>query len=272
MNRKGYNSISCIPEDVQEKLNLGLIESATLAEWLSVNQTILLKTFLKANNRTDYIDKIEKHIDPKSSSIAQTHNIGKLLYEQSVIYSDNEMFEMLSGHVSDRVRCWAIYFALSENNLDINEVLLRIRRFATDSHFNVRELAWLSARDFIINDLDESISLLSNWAMDADENIRRFASEVTRPVGVWCRHIPRLKKEPTLGVPILECLKSDSSRYVQNSVANWLNDASKSDPYFVIDLTKRWYDESKTKETEYIIKRATRTIRKHKDIDYPFSF
>lgn len=262
MDRKGYNSISCIPKEIQDKLNLGLIESATLAEWLSVNQPLLLKNVLEENDRIKYIDEIDKYVDLKSSSIAQKRNIGKFLYDQSIIHSDNEIFNILSCHVSDSVRCWAIYFALSEDNLDINEVLLRIRRFASDSHFNVRELAWLSARDFIINDLHESISMLSSWVMDADENIRRFASEVTRPVGVWCRHIPQLKENPVIGLPIIEPLKSDISRYVQNSVANWLNDVSKTNPSFVIDTTDRWYEESKTKETEYIIKRATRTIRK----------
>ena len=54
----------------------------------------------------------------------------------------------------------------------------------------------------------------------------------------------------------LEKLKADKSKYVQGSVGNWLNDASKSKPEFVIELCKKWKSESLSVETEKIIKRT----------------
>jgi len=120
----------------------------------------------------------------------------------------------------------------------------------------------MSLRPEIDKNLNQSIKLLSQWASDKDENIRRFTTESTRPRGVWCKHIEALKERPELALPILEKLKSDSSKYVQNSVGNWLNDASKSKPEFVIEICEKWGKESPTKETEKIIKRAKRTIEK----------
>jgi len=103
---------------------------------------------------------------------------------------------------------------------------------------------------------------LTEWAVDGDENIRRFTTEAARPRGVCCKHIDQLKEQPELALPLLEKLKSDPSKYVQDSVGNWLNDASKSQPQFVIDLCERWEKESAAKETQKIIKRARRTIDK----------
>ena len=70
------------------------------------------------------------------------------------------------------------------------------------------------------------------------------------------------KQNPELAISILEPLKSDKAKYVQNSVANWLNDASKTNPEFVIDICKRWKSESNSKETAYIVSRALRTLEK----------
>ena len=126
----------------------------------------------------------------------------------------------------------------------------------------MRECAWDSFRPYLVQDLSAGLILLEAWVRDTDPNIRRFASEVTRPRGVWTPHIPELKDDPQQALGLLEPLKSDPSRYVQNSVANWLNDASKSQPDWVQAVCARWLDESPTKETAYIVKRALRTLRK----------
>jgi 3-methyladenine DNA glycosylase AlkC len=137
-----------------------------------------------------------------------------------------------------------------------------VRRYAADTHFGVREIAWMAVRDAVIDSLDESIELLTPWVYDVDPNVRRFASELTRPRGVWCAQIEVLKAEPWRALPLLEPLRADTHRYVQNSVANWLNDASKTQGPWVDALCERWLRESPGEATRYIVKRASRTLRK----------
>lgn len=144
----------------------------------------------------------------------------------------------------------------------LEEKLAYIQPFAADPHFGVREIAWMSVRESLTDQLDQSIEHLTEWAKSKDENIRRFSVEAIRPRGVWTKHIESLKQEPMRAQPILDLLKSDPSTYVQDSVGNWLNDASKTQPNWVITLCEQWLKDSDTKATSRIVKKAKRTIVK----------
>jgi 3-methyladenine DNA glycosylase AlkC len=262
--RKGSKSFKDIPPLLLEQLNRGEIESANLVEWLAIDLRTLLAHFLTKNNRENYLSAILHAITELKKQTVTTVNeaIGKhLLYEASKA-NDTALLDLLITDKSDAIRCWACYYIGSNEELDLKQALVQIQVVAADQHFGVREIAWIAMRHRFIAELSETIQLLSHWTKNKDENIRRFASEATRPRGVWCAHIDALKKDPALALPILEPLKNDPAKYVQDSVGNWLNDASKASPEFVRKVCKTWSEISAVKQTSYIIKKALRTLDK----------
>jgi 3-methyladenine DNA glycosylase AlkC len=262
--RKGARSVKDIPANILTQLNNGEIETVNLMEWLAIDSLKLLTNILFQLDRKQYLLPIINAVENLKKKTINTINetIGEGLFVAANANKDKALFYILATHTSDTVRCWACYCISKNKKLTLTQTLKQIQPFAADAHFGVREIAWLSVRPMLAKNIDETITILSTWAISKDENVRRFASEATRPRGVWCEHIDILKQKPELALSILEPLKNDSSLYVQNSVANWLNDASKTQPLFVKNICKKWDKESKTKETAYIIKKALRTIEK----------
>lgn len=166
----------------------------------------------------------------------------------------------LAGHSSDTVRGWWCFATAAKSSLTAAELLNAIKPLADDERFTVREWVWMAVRPRLVADLPEAISMLTPWTGNASANVRRFASESLRPRGVWAAHIAAFKDSPQLGEPLFEPLRSDPSRYVQDSVANWINDASKTAPEWARQLCARWIAESPTPETARIAKRALRSL------------
>ena len=266
LNRKGGRKIEGIPNEVLKLLNTGKIETVNLTEWLAIDHLKLIQSnFPKLEISDKIIKDIKKQIKElkKPSTMNITKLVGAILYEN---YKDNKKLDLIlkkmMNHQSDSIRCYAPYLISLNDRLKIDEQLKEAKPLIADTHFGVREVVWMALRPELVKELKKSIQILTKWTKDKNENIRRFTTEATRPRGVWCKHIDELKENPELALSILENLKSDSSKYVQDSVGNWLNDASKSDPKFVLELCKKWKSESPTKETEKIIKRAKRTLNK----------
>lgn len=240
-----------IPPTKLKQLNQGVIETASLNEWLKVDQKKLLNSLA---NELGFIELEElSTLLPDVSVPKQIIWVGSQITEEKILKD-------LKAHTSDVARCWSCY-ALAKKKRTLKSALTAVKPFAKDSHFGVREVAWMAVRDEICEQPKESIELLNSWAKDKDANVRRFASEATRPRGVWAKHIKEFKEDPTPATPLLNELYTDAVRYVQDSVGNWLNDAAKDHPGWVTTLVTKWRKKSNSKETSYIIKRATRSIK-----------
>lgn len=264
LGRKGAARIALIPPAVLDALNEGLIETVNLNEFLAIDLAHLARSVaaqVGLDDRHERLSDTLAMLDAFKPMKRHLH-VARAFYDMTAEHPQRDaVAHRLASHTSDVARCWAAQW-LMFSGLNLPDKLHAVRRFAADRHFGVREIAWMAVRDDLVAALDPGLALLQPWVLDGDANIRRFASEATRPRGVWCAQIEALKQEPWRAVGLLEPLRADPSRYVQNSVANWLNDASKSQAAWVSQLCERWRDESDLPQTRYIVQRALRTLLK----------
>lgn len=139
--------------------------------------------------------------------------------------------------------------------LDDFGISIKALEFLTE--FSTSEFA---IRPFIEKYPKETVKQLLIWSKSNNHHVRRLSSEGSRPKLPWAPPLRSFIKDPTPVLQILENLKNDESLYVRKSVANHLNDISKNHPDLVLKICKSWY--GKTKNTDWIVKQALRTLLK----------
>lgn len=262
LGRRGAARIALIPPDVLEALNEGLVPTVNLNEFLALDLPRLARNVARQVGLDPGHERLSDTLAMLGAfkPVRRHEHVARALYDLAQQRTDRDRIaHALATHTSDVARSWASQW-IAFSGLSLPDKLVSVRRFAADPHFGVREMAWMAVRDEVAGSVDEAIALLVPWSLHADANLRRFASEATRPRGVWCAQVEALKAQPWRALPLLDPLKADPSRYVQNSVANWLNDASKTQPQWVDELCQRWGRESRTPETAYIVRRASRSL------------
>jgi 3-methyladenine DNA glycosylase AlkC len=120
-------------------------------------------------------------------------------------------------------------------------------------------------REFLKTDLHKTLKVMNKWAEDNNHHVRRLASEGSRPRLPWSFKLGEIIKQPALTQNILEKLKTDEELYVRKSVANHLNDHSKDNTAYMLQLVKSW--DKNHRHTAWIVKHAIRTLIKKGDKD-----
>ena len=123
----------------------------------------------------------------------------------------------------------------------------------------------IAVRPFIINHEARMMAQMHAWSKHENECVRRLASEGCRPALPWAPALNRFKKDPAAILPILSQLKTDPSIHVRKSVANNLNDISKTHPDLVAGLAREWH--GKHEYTDWIVKHGCRTLLKQGNLD-----
>lgn len=134
---------------------------------------------------------------------------------------------------------------------------LSLRALKNYTSFGSSEFA---IREFLRNDFEQTIHTMYAWAKDANHHVRRLASEGSRPRLPWSFKLDAVIEHPKWTEPILGVLKTDPELYVRKSVANHLNDISKENPDYMLQLIQSWGQGHP--HTDWIIKHASRTLIK----------
>lgn len=218
----------------------------------------------------DVMDETWESLELKARMRKISVNLGKYLptdYKQALEIIDKVIAGFPAG-LNDNAM---IYFpdfveiyGQDECNWDLS--IAAIERYTQSS------TAEFAVRPFIINNEKRMMAQMTLWATHDNEHVRRLASEGCRPALPWGQALVSFKKDPSPVLNILEHLKNDHSLYVRKSVANNLNDISKTHPDLVAKIASDWY--GKSKYTDWIVKHGCRTLLKtsHKGVLKIFGF
>ncbi len=120
-------------------------------------------------------------------------------------------------------------------------------------------------RPFLIRHPARTLKYLIHCARDPNVNVRRWASEGSRPRLPWGERLHEFVRDPSPTLKILELLKHDTELYVRKSVSNHLNDIAKDHPERVIQVLTKWRKSAgaeHSRKLEWITHRALRTLIK----------
>ncbi|MDQ7807569.1 DNA alkylation repair protein [Amycolatopsis sp. A133] len=98
-------------------------------------------------------------------------------------------------------------------------------------------------RTLLDHDLGRALATITGWTGSDSPDVRRLASEGTRPMLPWAARVPGILAEPKATLPILNALYRDGSEYVRRSVANHLNDISRREPELAVATAADWLAE-----------------------------
>ncbi|CAK7031395.1 MAG: putative protein YhaZ [Desulfovibrio sp.] len=218
----------------------------------------------------DIMDETWDALELKARMRQITINMGRHLlrdYEQALGILDTVIAGYPAGFTDFTLLCFPDFIEVHGQDTCHWDVSM-----AALERYTAYSTAEFAVRPFIIKHEARMMAQMAAWARHDNEHVRRLASEGCRPALPWGQALARFKKDPLPVLAILEQLKSDPSLYVRKSVANNLNDISKTHPDLVTKTVRDWH--GKNAHTDWIVKHACRTLLKkgNKDVLGIFGF
>jgi len=156
---------------------------------------------------------------------------------------------------------WVMPMAKYVEKYGLDDFKLSIKAIEEITKRNTGEY---TIRPFIEKYPSKTEKILLKWSKNKNFHIRRLSSEGPRPRLPWASKLQQYIDDPQPLIPILDNLKDDTSKYIQKSVANCLNDILKDNFEVGKSLIESWLPNA-TKERKWIIKHALRNFLKKKN-------
>ncbi|WP_241474979.1 DNA alkylation repair protein [Priestia flexa] len=225
-----------------------------------------------------FINKLAHSIEAAYSSFSKDAFISGVFHEewhnQSLKERMRHITTMLHKHLAlDYHRALAVLYKVAPEfkgqlagitfpdyveQYGLNEWEMSMDALAFFTTYSTSEFA---VRPFLLKDQKRMMEQFLTWSTHENEHVRRLASEGCRPRLPWGISIPSFKQDPRPVFPVLNNLLQDSSLYVRKSVANNLNDISKTHPDLLLTFTEA--NLNKHPHTDWILKHACRTLLKN---------
>jgi len=213
-----------------------------------VTQTTSAENFLKLYKETNWKNaELMQRIALLSETL---HKILPTDYEEAI-----EILKILV--VKNGSGFHSLVFPRYVSSYGLEHFKISLPALAFFTQFSSSEFA---IRYFIQKEPEKVMEIMLQWADNENFHIRRLASEGCRPRLPWGIALKNFIQNPQPILPILEKLKNDNEDYVRRSVANNLNDISKDHKELVLDIAKKWINQ--TPQTDWILKHACRTLLK----------
>lgn len=221
-------------------------------------EDLALKISTKASsfNSTSFINSIINK-EWKNKELKERIRHVTISLNEHLPFSYKKQIEILSAVVSHYGGLKGMLFPDFIQVYGLDDLKTSLKAIELFTQYSTAEFA---IRPFIEKYSKETMEQMLTWSKDNNEHLRRLSSEGTRPKLPWASPLREFIKDPNPCLQILENLKNDDSLYVRKSVANHLNDISKSQPELVLKIAKKWYGNNNN--TNWIVKHALRTLLK----------
>ncbi len=143
-------------------------------------------------------------------------------------------------------------YGLNDYETSFNAMIELTKRFSSE----------FTVRPYLIEHEKKTYADLKKLIKHPNKHVRRWVSEGTRPHLPWGLSVPAIKDNLSRNIRLLEKLFQDPEEYVRRSVANHLNDISHLDPKLMLRTCKDFLKKDKSRETQWIVRHATRTLLK----------
>ncbi len=117
-------------------------------------------------------------------------------------------------------------------------------------------------RPLFLKDRKTVLKKVKKWSKDKNVHLRRLSSECLRIRLPWAKKSYIFIENFESCKEILFNLRNDTSKFVQKSVGNNLNDLYKECPEKAEEIINEWKMNNPTKETEWIINHGLRSKKK----------